>query len=188
MHHDTGLERERLLALAEVRERASAAKAAGATRFCMGAAWRSPKAKDIAIVSDAVREVRALGMESCATLGMLSEEQARELKDAGLDYYNHNIDTSPEYYGEIITTRGFDDRLRTLGVVPRASTSAAAASSAWARARGTGYMLQVLANCRSIRRACRCATSSWPCRRRRSPGFAPIDPFDFGERSRWRAC
>jgi biotin synthase len=117
VRYDTGLERETLLELAEVRARAAAAKAAGATRFCMGAAWRSPKRKDIDKVAAMVREVRALGLETCATLGMLSAEQARELRDAGLDYYNHNIDTSPEFYGQIITTREFQDRLDTLDAV-----------------------------------------------------------------------
>jgi biotin synthase len=116
-HYDTGLERERLLAVQEVRAAAIAAREAGATRFCMGAAWRSPKRKDLDTVIDMVREVRALGLESCATLGMLTPEQARELKEAGLDYYNHNIDTSPEFYGQIIRTRDFRDRLDTLEAV-----------------------------------------------------------------------
>jgi len=117
VRYDTGLEREVLMQVAEVRERAVAAKAAGATRFCMGAAWRSPKKKDVDAVVAMVREVRALGLETCATLGMVTPEQARELKGAGLDYYNHNLDTSPEFYGEIITTRTFQDRLDTLDAV-----------------------------------------------------------------------
>ena len=100
-----------------MRSRALAAKEAGATRFCMGAAWRSPKKRDVEAVSAMIREVRALGMETCATLGMLTPEQAHELKDAGLDYYNHNVDTSPEFYGEIITTRTYQDRLDTLAAV-----------------------------------------------------------------------
>jgi biotin synthase len=103
--------------VAAVRESAERARAAGATRFCMGAAYRAPKARDIAVISQMIREVRALGMETCATLGMLTAEQAHQLKDAGLDYYNHNLDTSPEYYGEIITTRTYQDRLDTLGAV-----------------------------------------------------------------------
>ena len=103
--------------LDEVRTRAQAAKDAGATRFCMGAAWRSPKKKDVEAVAAMIREVRALGMETCATLGMLTPDQAHELKDAGLDYYNHNVDTSPEFYGEIITTRTYQDRLDTLAAV-----------------------------------------------------------------------
>jgi biotin synthase len=117
VRYDTGLEREKLVPLEEVRERAQAAKDAGATRFCMGAAWRSPKKKDVEAVAAMIREVRALGMETCATLGMLTPSQAHELKDAGLDYYNHNVDTSPEFYGEIITTRTYQDRLDTLAAV-----------------------------------------------------------------------
>jgi biotin synthase len=115
--YDTGLKAERLMSVTAVREKAMVAKANGATRFCMGAAWRSPKDKDLAEVAAMVREVRALGMETCATLGMLTPAQARALAEAGLDYYNHNIDTSPEFYGEIISTREFDDRLRTLDAV-----------------------------------------------------------------------
>ena len=106
-----------VLGLLGMRERAAAAKAAGATRFCMGAAWRSPKDRDLAQVADMVREVSALGMETCATLGMLTEAQARTLADAGLDYYNHNLDTSPEFYGEIVGTRCYQDRLDTLAHV-----------------------------------------------------------------------
>ncbi len=114
---ETGVNNETLLPLQQVLEHARAAKAAGATRFCMGAAWRSPKRKDIERVSEMVREVRALGMETCATLGMLTPAQASELKEAGLDYYNHNIDTSEEFYSEIITTRTYQDRLDTLSAV-----------------------------------------------------------------------
>ncbi len=119
-HYDTGLEREKLLELEAVIERARAARAQGATRFCMGAAWRSPHDRDLPAVLDMVREVKALGLETCMTLGMLSEPQSRALADAGLDYYNHNLDTSPEYYGEIITTRTYQDRLETLDRVRRA--------------------------------------------------------------------
>jgi len=117
IRYDTGVEREALLPLAQVRERALAARAAGATRFCMGAAYRSPKQKDLEHIVAMVREVRALGLETCATLGMLTPAQAAQLKDAGLDYYNHNIDTSEEFYGEIITTRDYQDRLDTLTAV-----------------------------------------------------------------------
>jgi len=120
VRYDTGVEREQLVPLEEVRTRAQAAKDAGATRFCMGAAWRSPKKRDVAAVAAMIREVRALGMETCATLGMLTPDQAHELKDAGLDYYNHNVDTSPEFYGEIITTRTYQDRLDTLAAVREA--------------------------------------------------------------------
>ncbi|MCA0893197.1 biotin synthase BioB [Microbulbifer agarilyticus] len=115
--YDTGLEREKLMKVEKVLEEARAAKASGATRFCMGAAWRSPKNKDMPYVTQMVKEVKALGMETCMTLGMLSDEQAKGLADAGLDYYNHNLDTSPEYYGDIITTRTYEDRLNTLANV-----------------------------------------------------------------------
>jgi biotin synthase len=110
----TGVKAEKLMSLDAVVDRARAAKAAGATRFCMGAAWRSPKDRDIGKVAAMVAAVRALGLETCATLGMLSDGQARTLKAAGLDYYNHNIDSAPEFYGEIIHTREFQDRLDTL--------------------------------------------------------------------------
>jgi biotin synthase len=120
VRYDTGLGREALMEVAAVRESAGRARAAGATRFCMGAAYRSPKAKDLAVIAQMIRQVRALGLETCATLGMLTQSQAQELKDAGLDYYNHNLDTSPEYYGEIITTRTYQDRLDTLNAVREA--------------------------------------------------------------------
>lgn len=112
--YDTGLEKERLLEIEKVIERAKEAKAAGSTRFCMGAAWRNPKERDMPYVTDMVKEVKKLGLETCMTLGMLTREQALALKQAGLDYYNHNLDTSPEYYGDIITTRTYQDRLDTL--------------------------------------------------------------------------
>ena len=112
--YHTGVKAEKLMGLEAVLEKARAAKAAGATRFCMGAAWRSPKDKDVAKVAEMVNAVRELGMETCATLGMLSAPQAKQLKSAGLDYYNHNLDTAPEYYGQIIHTRDFQDRLDTL--------------------------------------------------------------------------
>ncbi len=115
--HDTGLEREKLLDIAEVVATAKAAKAAGATRFCMGAAWRGPKEKDLGAVSEMVREVKALGLETCVTLGMLKPGQAEQLKDAGLDYYNHNLDTAAEFYGQVITTHTHGDRLDTLAQV-----------------------------------------------------------------------
>lgn len=118
--YDTGLEREKLMKVEKVIEEAKAAKASGATRFCMGAAWRSPKNKDMHYVTDMVKGVKALGLETCMTLGMVSGEQAKELADAGLDYYNHNLDTSPEYYGDIITTRTYQDRLETLDNVREA--------------------------------------------------------------------
>ncbi len=109
-----GVECQDVLPLADVVAAARAAQANGATRFCMGAAWRGPKARDLDPVLDMVREVKALGLETCCTLGMLKEGQAEQLKQAGLDYYNHNLDTAPEFYGEIITTREYADRLETL--------------------------------------------------------------------------
>lgn len=117
VRYDTGLEAEALLDVGTVVARARAARAAGATRFCMGAAYRSPKARDLEKIIPMVREVRALGLETCATLGMLTAEQAEALKDAGLDYYNHNLDTSSAYYEKIITTRTYQDRLDTLARV-----------------------------------------------------------------------
>ncbi|QDF66779.1 biotin synthase BioB [Shewanella sp. SNU WT4] len=112
--YDTGLEKERLLEIDKVITEARSAKAAGASRFCMGAAWRNPRDKDIPYLADMVREVKSLGLETCMTLGMLNQQQAQQLADAGLDYYNHNLDTSPEFYGDIITTRTYADRLDTL--------------------------------------------------------------------------
>jgi biotin synthase len=112
--YQTGVEAEKLMSLDAVLAEARAAKDAGASRFCMGAAWRSPKDRDVDSVCAMVEAVKALGLETCATLGMLTAPQARKLKRAGLDYYNHNIDTSPEFYGEIITTRVYQDRLETL--------------------------------------------------------------------------
>jgi biotin synthase len=118
--YDTGVEDEKILGLQEVLDHAKAAQANGATRFCMGAAWRGPKEKDLAPVLDMVREVKKLGMETCVTLGMLKPGQAERLREAGLDYYNHNLDTSPEFYGQIISTRTYRDRLETLGRVREA--------------------------------------------------------------------
>ncbi len=118
--HDTGLERERLLPVAEVVDAARAAKANGATRFCMGAAWRNPSDKNLDQVVRMIEAVRGIGLETCVTLGMLTREQAFRLSDAGLDYYNHNLDTSPEFYGQVITTRTYQDRLETLGHVQAA--------------------------------------------------------------------
>src|SRR3954453_19528801 len=116
-HHDTGLKASKLMAVEAVLAEARAAKAAGADRFCMGAAWRSPKDRDVEAVCRMIEGVKALGLETCVTLGMLTGPQARRLKGAGLDYYNHNLDTSPEFYGDIITTRTYQDRLDTLGHV-----------------------------------------------------------------------
>lgn len=115
--YTTGVKAEKIMALDQVLAEARAAKAAGAQRFCMGAAWREPKDRDLDSICAMVEGVKALGLETCATLGMLTADQAMRLKRSGLDYYNHNIDTSPEYYGEIITTRVFQDRLDTLARV-----------------------------------------------------------------------
>jgi biotin synthase len=112
--YQTGVEDEPLLDVDTVLDAARAAKAAGATRFCMGAAWRGPKQRELEQVLGLVKAVKGLGMETCATLGLLKDGQAEQLRDAGLDYYNHNLDTSPEHYGDIISTRRFDDRLATL--------------------------------------------------------------------------
>ena len=118
--YDTGLEVEKLMEVEKVLEQAKAAVASGATRFCMGAAWRCPKPRDMPHVVAMVKGVRDLGLESCMTLGMLTQAQAGELAEAGLDYYNHNLDTSPEYYGDVITTRTYQDRLETLDHVRKA--------------------------------------------------------------------
>ena len=114
VRYETGLEREPVMALDSVLAAAQAARDGGATRFCMGAAWRSPKDRDLDQVIEMVKGIQGLGMETCLTLGMLTKDQAGRLKEAGLDYYNHNLDTSPEYYEEIITTRTYQDRLDTL--------------------------------------------------------------------------
>jgi len=112
--YHTGVVPKKLMDVESVKAQAKAAKKIGATRFCMGAAWRELKDRDVPTIKKMIHEIKALGMESCVTLGMLTQTQAHELKDAGLDYYNHNLDTSPEYYNNIITTRTYDDRLNTL--------------------------------------------------------------------------
>jgi biotin synthase len=113
-HYKTGLKKEKLMCLDDVLLHAKAAKENGASRFCMGAAWKSPTDKDVEKVNEMIRAVKALGLETCATLGMLTPEQAQWMKEEGLDYYNHNLDTSPEFYEKIITTRTYQDRLDTL--------------------------------------------------------------------------
>lgn len=115
--YDTGVEAKKMLPIEDVLLAAREAKANGATRFCMGAAWRSPKERDMEKVEEMVRSVKAMGLETCATLGMLEDDQADRLKQAGLDYYNHNLDTAPEFYGNVISTREYQDRLDTLGRV-----------------------------------------------------------------------
>jgi biotin synthase len=123
VHFDTGVEASKLMGVAAVRSAALAAKAAGATRFCMGAAWRAPKDRDIEAVAELVKTVKATGLEACATLGMLADGHAETLRAAGLDYYNHNLDSAPDFYGDIITTRDYQDRLDTLARVRHAGIS-----------------------------------------------------------------
>ncbi|TNC93564.1 MAG: biotin synthetase, partial [Gallionellaceae bacterium] len=118
--HDAGVENRKMLEVSEVVRAAKAAQEAGADRFCMGAAWREPSKEDMESVVEMVKAVRGLGMETCATLGMLNDEQTEQLRQAGLDYYNHNLDTSPEFYGDIISTRDYQDRLDTLERVRKA--------------------------------------------------------------------
>jgi biotin synthase len=176
----TGVENEPLLPLEQVLEHARAAKAAGATRFCMGAAYRAPKRKDLEKISTMVREVRALGMETCATLGMLTPEQAAELKAAGLDYYNHNLDTSEKFYAEIITTRSYQDRLDTLAAVRQAGINVCCGGivGMGETVRDRAEMLVTLANLPE-------PPESVPINQLvRVPGTplangAPSDPFDF---------
>jgi biotin synthase len=117
VHYDTGVEASKLLDVEAVHAAAVRAKAAGATRFCMGAAWRAPKDRDVEAVAELVKSVKALGLEACATLGMLTPSHANTLRDAGLDYYNHNLDSAPDFYGDIIQTRDYQDRLDTLSNV-----------------------------------------------------------------------
>lgn len=146
--YDTGLEREKLLPLDEVIEAAQAARAKGSTRFCMGAAWRNPTDKSLDRVVEMIEAVRGLGMETCVTLGMLTEPQARRLRDSGLDYYNHNLDTSPEFYGNVITTRTFQDRLDTLKHVRQAGINVCSGGILGMGESGTdrARMLQELVN------------------------------------------
>ena len=123
VHHDTGVEAGKMLDIKAVLEAASCAKGQGATRFCMGAAWRAPKDRDIEKVAELIQAVKGLGMQTCATLGMLQPHQAESLRDAGLDYYNHNLDTAPEYYKDVVSTRQYQDRLDTLAAVRGAGIS-----------------------------------------------------------------
>lgn len=148
VRNDTGLERERLLAIKEVVTSAQKAKSNGATRFCMGAAWRNPTDKSLEHVANMVSAVKDLGMETCVTLGMLTPQQTRQLKQAGLDYYNHNLDTSPEFYGEVITTRTYKDRLDTLSYVREAGINVCSGGilGLGESARDRARLLQELAN------------------------------------------
>ncbi len=123
VHFDAGVEATKLMGVDAVREAAQRAKASGATRFCMGAAWRAPKDRDIDAVAELVKTVKSIGLETCCTLGMLADGHAEQLRDAGLDYYNHNLDSAPDFYGDIITTRDYQDRLDTLQRVRSAGVS-----------------------------------------------------------------
>ena len=179
-HFDTGVDASKLMPLQEVVESAQAAKAQGATRFCMGAAWRSPKARDIERVSEMVREVKALGLETCMTLGMLDGEQARLLDSAGLDYYNHNLDSAPEFYGQIISTRTYQDRLDTLANVRQAGIkvcSGGIVGMGETRAQRAGLIAQ-LANLdpypESVPINNLVQVAGTPL-----AGTAPLDPFEF---------
>lgn len=146
--YDTGLEREKLMAVDQVVEAAKKAKSLGSERFCMGAAWRNPTDKSLDVVIDMIQEVKNLGMESCVTLGMLSDQQAKRLKEAGLDYYNHNIDTSKEHYKNVITTREFQDRLDTIEHVQNAGINVCSGGilGLGETAEDRASMLQTLAN------------------------------------------
>ena len=174
------VEATKLMSTDAVLEKARAAKAAGASSFCMGAAWRSPKDRDIPKVAEMIREVKALGLETCATLGMLGGDQARKLRDAGLDYYNHNLDTAPEFYGEVIHTREYQDRLDTLAHVRDAGMKTCCGGIVGmgeSRAQRAG-LLQALANLPAH-------PDSVPINRlvqvEGTPlaGTAPLDPFEF---------
>ena len=123
VHSDSGVEATKLMGVEEVRVAALAAKAAGATRFCMGAAWRAPKDRDVEAVAELIKTVKNTGMEACCTLGMLADGQVEVLRDAGLDYYNHNLDSAPDFYGDVITTRDYQERLDTLARVRNAGVS-----------------------------------------------------------------
>ena len=146
--YDTGLERERLMSLEEVRDAALQAKKNGSERFCMGAAWRNPTDKSLDCVIDMIKVVKSLDMESCVTLGMLTSEQANRLKEAGLDYYNHNLDTSKEHYSNVITTRCFQDRIDTLENVHKAGINVCSGGilGLGERVEDRASMLQTLAN------------------------------------------
>ena len=180
VRYDTGLEAEQLMEVERVLESARAARETGSTRFCMGAAWRSPKDRDLGVITAMVRGVKELGMETCMTLGMLEPHQAQALAEAGLDYYNHNIDTSPEFYGEIITTRDFKDRLDTLEAVREAGINVCCGGivGMGETVRDRARMLQVLANLpehpESVPINQLVAVPGTPL-----AGAAPVDPFDF---------
>ncbi len=148
VRYQTGVAPVKLMSVADVVTNAKVAKAEGATRYCMGAAWRGPKQSHMPQLCEMIKEVKALGLETCMTLGLLTQDTANQLSEAGLDYYNHNIDTSPEFYGEVITTRTFEDRLETLGYVRDAGMKVCCGGilGMGETMRDRGRMLQVLAN------------------------------------------
>jgi biotin synthase len=180
VRYGTGLDVEPLMQVQTVRERAAAARAAGATRFCLGAAYRSPKPRELEVIGRMIGEVRALGLESCATLGMLTLPQAQQLKAAGLDYYNHNLDTSAEFYSEIITTRTYQERLDTLDAVRSAGLKVCCGGiiGMGESVRDRAELLRTLANLPEhpesvpINRLVRVAGTPLA-------GAADVDPFDF---------
>jgi biotin synthase len=179
-HHHTGLPREELMPLNEVLEHAHAAKDAGSSRFCMGAAWRNPNEKNLDAVLEMVSEVKKLGLETCVTLGMLDAEQAKRLAEAGLDYYNHNIDTAPEYYGEVVTTHTLQDRLDTIEKVRKAGINVCSGGIVGMGEGQTGRagLIALLANMEpppeSVPINKLIAFPGTPL-----AGSDPIDPFDF---------
>jgi biotin synthase len=180
VRYDTGIERETLMDLNAVRQAASRARDAGATRFCMGAAYRAPKNRDLKLIVDMIRAVRALGLETCATLGMLSSEQARELAHAGLDFYNHNLDTSREFYPQIISTRSYQDRLDTLAAV-RAAGLKVCCGGIIGMGESLGdraELLRTLANLPEHPESVP-INQLVPVRGTPLEGSAPVDPFDF---------
>jgi len=179
-HYDTGLKAEKLMALDEVVDAAARAKELGATRFCMGAAWRSPKAREMDRVVAMIREVKALGLETCMTLGMLDARQACELKDAGLDYYNHNLDSAPEFYGQVVSTRSYQDRLDTIKNVRAADLkvcSGGIVGMGESRSQRAGLLAQ-LANMQRHPESVP-INQLVPVTGTPMEGLPPIDPFEF---------
>jgi len=180
VRYDTGIEREALMELSAVRAAAARARDAGATRFCMGAAYRSPKGRDLKLIIDMIHAVRALGLETCATLGMLSPDQASELAAAGLDYYNHNLDTSREFYPQIISTRSYQDRLDTLAAVRAAGLKVCCGGiiGMGESPRDRAELLRTLANLPEHPESVP-INQLVPVAGTPLDGSAPVDPFDF---------
>ena len=180
VRYDTGIEREALMELSAVRAAAARARDAGATRFCMGAAYRSPKGRDLKLIIDMIHAVRALGLETCATLGMLSPDQASELAAAGLNYYNHNLDTSREFYPQIISTRSYQDRLDTLAAVRAAGLKVCCGGiiGMGESPRDRAELLRTLANLPEHPESVP-INQLVPVAGTPLDGSAPVDPFDF---------